>query len=404
MISRSQLIKSPQIYRYIFQFPHLNPVHCQISEFSSSSNAFSSFQDSEIPNLAKHRDWLSPNEMIKIFEKLKDPNFILPVLEQIRVRKDYKPNEALYTAVINKLAKAKNFDAIETLMERIKHERKCRLSEDFFYNVMKIYGNLGGKINSAMETLFEMHNYKCWPTVKTFNFVLNLLVSSKQFEIVHEVYRGASELGVEVDACSLNIIIKGLCECGELDAAYLVLDEFPNQKCSPNVRSFSTIIHGLCEQGRLDQAFALLDRMEREGVDPDAVTFNILISGLRKQGRTDEGIQLLDRMMRKGCDPNSGTYQQVLYALLDAKKFAEAKAFMHRMISKGVYPSFESYKSIIHGFCDEALVSDLDWVLKQMVRQGFVPKMGMWKRILECIFSGSTSTYNSCSYKEIIGK
>lgn len=402
MISRSQLIKSPQIYRYIFQFSLLYPLQCQTSEFSSSSDAFSSFQDTEIPNLDKHKDWLSPNEVIKIFERLKDPNHTLSVFEKICLRKDYKPNEALYTAVVNKLAQAKNFDAIETLMERIKLERKCRLSEDFFYNVMKIYGTLGGKINSAIKTLFEMHNYKCWPTVKSFNFVLNLLVSSKQFEVVHEVYRGASELGVEVDACSLNIIIKGLCQCGEMDAAFLVLDEFPNQKCRPNVRSFSTIIHGLCEHGRLDEAFALLDRMEREGVEPDAVTFNILISGLRKQRRTDEGIELLDRMMRKGCDPNSGTYQEILYSLLDAKKYAEAKGFMQRMINKGVYPSFESYKSIIQGFCNQALVSDLDWVLKQMVRQGFVPKMGMWKRILDCIFSGS-STYNCCSYNEIIG-
>lgn len=352
--------------------------------------------------MARHKDWLSPNEVIKIFETLKDPNFTLPVFDQISQRKDYKPNEALYSAVINKLAQAKNFNAIETLMERIKLERKCRLSEDFFYNVIKIYGVLGGRINSAIRILFDMHNYKCWPTVKTFNGVLNMLVSTNQFEVVHEVFMGSSKLGIEIDACSLNIIIKGMCRCGKLDDAFLVLDEFPKQNCKPNVRTFSTIMHGLCDRGSLDEAFALLDRMETEGVEPDAIIFNILISGLRKQGKISEGIELLDKMQGRGCDPNPGTYQEVLYSLLHAKRFAEAKAFMHKMINMGVNPSFESYKLIIPGFCDKKLASDLDWVLRQMMRQGFVPKMGMWKLILSSILSDSNA-YNCFSYQEIIG-
>ncbi|KAL2483488.1 Pentatricopeptide repeat-containing protein [Forsythia ovata] len=291
--------------------------------------------------------------------------------------------------VIDKLAIANNFDGIETLMQRIKLERKCRLSDEFFRNVIKIYGHLGGRINSAIETLFDMPNYKCWPSVKTFNFVLNLLVSTKHFDVVHEVYMGASKLGVEIDACSLNIIIKGLCGCGQMEAAFSVLDEFPKQKCRPNVRTFSTMIHGFCERGCIDEAFNLLERMEREGVEPDTIVFNILILGLRKRGRVEEGIELFDRMMLKGCDPNSGTYQEVLYCLLDAKRFVDAKDFMKKMTDKGVIPSYESYKLVINGFCSENLVENVDWGLRQMVKHGFVPKMGIWKRVLQCVFLDS---------------
>ncbi|KAL8512380.1 hypothetical protein ACS0TY_018751 [Phlomoides rotata] len=236
-------------------------------------------------------------------------------------------------------------------MGRIKVERKCRLSDGFFRNVIKIYGHSAGRINRAIETLFDMPNYKCWPSVTTFNCVLNLLVSSKQFEVVHEVYMGASELGVEIDACCLNIIIKGLCECGRIEAAFKVLDEFPQQKCSPNTRTFSTIMHALCDRGRVDESFHLLHRMEEEGMEVDAIVFNILISGLRKQGRVDEGVELFDSMMLKGCNPNPGTYQELLYCLLDAKRFYEAKNLMGKMIGKGISPSFDSYKMVIRGFC-----------------------------------------------------
>lgn len=402
MISRSLLIKIAKFRPPIFQSSLFYQSLLQRSKFSTSSHPFSPSRESHIPNHANHKDWLSPNETIKIFQSLKDPNFTLPLFNQISQRKDYNPNEALYTTVINKLALAKDFDAIEALMEKIKLERKCRLSEEFFVNVMKIYGNLGGRINSAIKTLFDMPSYKSWPTVKSFNFVLNLLVSAKQFEVIHEVYMGASRLGVEIDACSLNIMIKGLCQCRKIDSAFAVLDEFPKQNFRPNVRTFSTIMHGLCDRGSIDEAFGLLERMERDGIEPDAITFNILISGLRKSGRVDEGIRLFDRMMVKGCDPNPGTHQEVLYCLLDAKRFVEAKELMCRMIQKGVFPSFESYKLVIQGFCNENLVGDVEWALKQMTRQGFVPKMGMWRRIVQCLVSCRIKSIHF-PYEEIVG-
>lgn len=361
-----------------------------------------SSQNSDPTYKLTHKDWLSPNEVIKIFENLRDPHSIISVWNQYSKRKDYKPNEALYTQVINKLAQAKNFDAIEDIMRIIKLDKSCRLSNDFFHNVIKIYGQLAGRIKKAMETLFDMpKGYNCWPTVKSFNLVLNLLVSAKVFDVVHEVYLQAPMLGIEIDVCSLNILIKGLCENGDLEAAFNVLDEFPKQRCEPNVRTFSTIIHGLCEKGKVEAAFGLLERMEKEGIDADTITFNILISGLRKQGKVVEGLELLERMKFKGCEPNAGSYQEILYGLLDAEKYVEGKEFMVRMIGEGVDPSFVSYKKLIHGICKERLLRDLDWVLKQMARQGFVPKMGMWVEMVQSVVSVSYS-FNQLSVSKIV--
>lgn len=290
---------------------------------------------------------------------------------------------------MSRLAEGRLFDDIEKVMLRIKAERNFRLSDEFFYHVIKIYGNVAGRIGKAVDTLFDMPNYNCWPSVKTFNFVLNLLVSAKMFDVVHEVYVAAPKLGIEIDACCLNILVKGLCESGNVDAAFKVLDEFPQQRCKPNVRTFSTLLHALCENGELERASELFSKMENEGICPDTITFNILISGLRKQKRIEEAIELLGRMKLKGCYPNAGTYQEVLYGLLDSGKFIEARDCMHRMISDGMDPSFVSYKKLLAELCKKNLTEDVDWVLKQMVMQGFVPKMGMWKVILRCMLSGN---------------
>lgn len=357
-------------------------------------------QDSQTLKRLHHKDWLLPDEVLKITQALRDPKSVITLMDLYSRRKDYKPNEALYTLVIIKLSQANMFDAIDDVMQRIQAQNNRKLSDDFFYNVIKVYGNVGGLVNKAMDTLFDMpKKYHCWPSVKTFNFVLNLLVSQKLFHVVHELYKSAPKLGVEIDACCLNIIIKGLCECGKLEDAFHVLDEFPNQRCKPNVRTFSTLMHALCERGKVDEAFGLFERMEKDGIFPDTITFNILILGLRKQRRVEEGMELLERMELKGCKPNSGTYQQILYGLLKTRKFIEAKEFMGRMILEGYCPSFESYKLMLRGLCKANLEGDVDWVLKQMVRQGFVPTTRMWKWILRCMFSQMIR--NSCiSYEE----
>ncbi|KVI02130.1 Pentatricopeptide repeat-containing protein [Cynara cardunculus var. scolymus] len=382
MITRS-IIASTAKLRKIYQ---LNWYHSAASiDSSTKPHPF---------NLLDHKDWLSPNEVVKIFETLKDPNSTLTVLNQLSKRKDYKPNEALYASVIDNLSKAKNFDGIEQVMKLIKLEKGCRLSDGFFYNVIRIYGLGAGRINRAIDTLFDMPSYGCWPTPKTFNFVLNLLVNTKQFDVIHEVFMAAGKLGVEIDACCLNIMIKGLCKNGDVNAALQVFDEFPKQNCKPNVRTFSALIHGLCESGRIEEAFSFLEKMETEGVDPDTILINILISGLRKNGRIQESIELFNRMLLKGCEPIPSSYQEVLYALLDSRKYAEAINLTQKMSSKKMVPSFESYKLMISGLCEENLMSDVNLVLKQMIENGFVPKMAMWRQILQCMLSGKTTSYS----------
>ncbi|KFK38815.1 hypothetical protein AALP_AA3G164000 [Arabis alpina] len=353
---------------------------------SSSSPSRSYSGDDKLVRL-KHKDWLAPNEVLKIFDNVKDPRFLMSAYEHYSNRKDYQPTESLYTLLINKLGKAKMFDEIEEVMRIVKLEKRCRFSEEFLYNVMKIYGNLAGRINRAIEVLFCMSDFGCWPSSKSFNFVLNLLVSAKLFDEIHNIFVSAPKLGVEIDACCLNILIKGLCESGNLEAAHQLLDEFPKQKSRPNVMTFSPLIRGFCNKGKFDEAFKLLERMEKERIEPDAITFNILISGLRKKGRVEEGINVLERMKLKGCEPNPGTYQEVLYGLLDKKRNLEAKEMMSKMISWGMRPSFLSYKKLVLGLCESKSVEEMDWVLRQMVDHGFVPKTGMWWKVLHCVVS-----------------
>ncbi|RYQ83082.1 hypothetical protein HN873_070438 [Arachis hypogaea] len=357
-------------------------------------------KDSAILIRFRHKDWLTPKEATALANSLTNPSSALTLLSLYSSRKDYLPTETFSISIITNFSRANLPHALQGFIEALD---LSGFSDDFFFALIKHYAHSFNRIDKAVNTLFAMPTkFKCLPSTRTFNFVLNVLVSSRFYEVAHEVYAAAPRLGVEVDACCLNILIKGLCGCGKLEDAFKVFDEFPQLGCEPNVRTFATLMHGLCEKGDVDGAFGLLERMENCGVGADVVVFNVLISGLRKQGRVDEAKQVLERlMMEKGCDPNGGSYQEVVYGLLDNERFKEAKEIMERMVLMGFGPSFMSYKVLVKGMSEKGVVGEVDWAVRQMMKQRFVPKMGMWKQIVRCVVS-QDSRSSTCAYLDSV--
>ncbi|KAJ7948848.1 Pentatricopeptide repeat [Quillaja saponaria] len=253
------------------------------SSSSSSSSSSASDRDSATMNRLNHKDWLTPNEVLNIINALKEPSSVITVLDRYAKRKDYKPNEAFYTLVINKLAQAHMFDAIENLMQIIRIERNCRLSDEFFYNVIKVYGNMAGRINRAIETLYDMPKYNCWPSVKTFNFVLNLLVSAKLFDVVHEVYMYAPKLA-------------GLRKQGRVEEAKELLERMKFKGCYPNAASY------------------------QESISPSFVSFKLLIHGLCKMNLLSDVDWALKQMVQQGFVPKMGMWKMILQNLFSGNK------------------------------------------------------------------------------------
>jgi len=332
----------------------------------------------------KHRDWLTSTEVVKLLQPIKDPQLALRIFNRAAQRSDYVPSEAVYGAVIKKLACAGQFDSIDLLLERMKREH-CKCTDAFFFDLIKIFAHKAGNHNKVLRILFGMRDFECWPTVKTFNFVLSILVCTKQFEMVHKLYLKAPEMAISPDACSFNILIKALCRLGKVDAAYSLLFEMNKQGCSANEITYGTLMDHLFKEGKVQEALDLFEKMIKDGCHPDTITFNIVISGLSKQGKIKEAVELLDSMKSKGYNPTSGSYHAVLYGILHNQMFTEAKAIMDRMLLNRCFPSFSSYKTLITGLCNEDLVDDAVQILEQMLKQGFVPRMGTWNSLLRRI-------------------
>ncbi|KAG4950337.1 hypothetical protein JHK85_044246 [Glycine max] len=350
-----------------------------LSQFSTTPN-----RDTAILARLKHKDWLTPKEATTLLTSLTHPSSTLTFFHLYTSRKDFHPSEPLCTTLISKLAQAHQLNPILTLHQTLTKRR--RFSDDFFYTLIKAYAHSFQRVDMALQTLHDMNSlFHCSPSTRTFNFVLNVLVNTRLYAAARELFLHAPPLGVSPDACTLNIVIKGLCARGEMDAAFGVLEEFHELGCEANARTYATLMKGLCEKGRVEEAFGLLEKMEEEGVETDVAVYNVLIGGLRKVGRVDEGWRVLEGMVGRGVCPNEGTYNEVLCGLVEKGRVEEGKGVVERMGNKGFVPSFGAYKGLVKGFCEKGWVGEVEWVVWDMVWKGFVPKMGMWRRIVKCV-------------------
>ncbi|KMZ58475.1 hypothetical protein ZOSMA_76G00310 [Zostera marina] len=134
-------------------------------------------KSSSSPLLEKldHRDWLAPNEAMKIFKTLKNADQVLVALKKISSRNDYKPNESLFSLIVDRLARERRIDDIEDVLQTVKYT-KIKVSDSFFSNLIKIYINVANHPEKAIQVLFRMSEFHCCPTIDTFNLVLNMLL------------------------------------------------------------------------------------------------------------------------------------------------------------------------------------------------------------------------------------
>ncbi|KAK7401716.1 hypothetical protein VNO78_13415 [Psophocarpus tetragonolobus] len=337
-------------------------------------------RDTAILARLKEKDWLTPKEASNLLTSLRHPSSTLSFFHLYTSRYDFLPSESLCITLISKLALSHHLHPILSLHQTLlTHPRP--FSDNLFYALIKAYAHSFHRIDIALHTLHHMPS----PSTRTFNFLLNVLVNLRLHDAARHLFLHAPRLGVPLDACTLNILIKGLCARGHLNAAFGVLGEFQGLGCQATARTYATLMKGLCEMGRVEEAFGLLEKMESGGVDADVAVFNILIGGLRKLGRVDEGWRVLEGMLGKGVSPNAVTYNEVLSGLVQNGRFHEGKDLVENMGFKGFLPSFGAYKALVLGFSDNERLQELEWVLRDMVRKGFVPRMGMWRKIVKCL-------------------
>ncbi|KAL9675105.1 hypothetical protein QQ045_003306 [Rhodiola kirilowii] len=303
----------------------------------------------------------------------------------------YKSGDLTFYSLIDKYAALGDFESLETLIGRMRSERRV-FQEKSFIIIFKAYGR-AHLPDRAVELFHRMsEEFQCVPTVRSFNSVLNVLIIEGLFQHALEFHSYVVRTyNTPPNVLTYNLLLKALCKLGFIDQAIGLFREMPVRGCHPDAFTYATLMDGLCKKDRIEEAMSLLDEMQVEGCFPNSVTFNILISGLCKKGDLSRAAKFVDNMLLKGITPNEVTYNTLLHGLCMKGKLDRAIGLLNRMVSNKCVPNSVTYGTIINGLVKQGRAVDGVNLLISMEERGQLANEHMYSSLLSGLFKEGRS-------------
>ncbi|KAL1340930.1 hypothetical protein HN51_027441 [Arachis hypogaea] len=362
---------------------------------------------------------ISPFRLSSLLRSEKDPSKALKLFLHPNPTqpKPFRHSLLSYDLLITKLGRAKMFLEMEQILHRLCHHTTFCVPEPLLCQVITLYGR-NRLPSSAIHTFLSLGSFRCTPTVKSFNSLLNALLTSRDFQNFSEFASRVMEF-TQPDTCTFNILINAWCLRGNIDCAWKVFDEMrdlgvppsevtfgtlinglcksmrlqealklkevmiKDHKLKPNVNLYTTLIKGGCVVGEMDRVFRIKDEMVRNNVKLDAAVYNTLMGALFKAGRKDEGWQVLDEMNKNGCKPDLVTYNVMIAEFCSENNFEEVFRILDGMEGGGVKPDVVIYNVIIGWLCKTGKCNEANDLFQDMPRRGCTPDVVTYRTLFD---------------------
>ncbi|KAJ8551145.1 hypothetical protein K7X08_000515 [Anisodus acutangulus] len=247
------------------------------------------------------------------------------------------------------------------------------------------------------------------PSLNAISTCLNLLIEANQIELAKEFLLNVQKhLDLKPNTCIFNILVKYHCRKGDVEAAFVVLEEMRKSRVSyPNLITYSTLMDGLCRYGRLQDALDLFENMlAKDQISPDALTYNILINGFCREGKVDRARKIIEFMRKNGCQPNivnytalmngfckegrvgdakKGSYRIVLNFLCKEGEVEKAMELLGLMLARRFVPHFTTSNELLVQLCEAGKAADAALALFGLLEMGFRPEPQTWSMLIDVI-------------------
>ncbi|OAY63513.1 Pentatricopeptide repeat-containing protein, mitochondrial [Ananas comosus] len=319
----------------------------------------------------------------------------------------------LFSLAVLKLSRARRPDLVRRLLDPLLASPLAPASEGFLARVLSLYSSASLPDAAADAFLRPSPHPR---SDLALSALLSAFLHNRRFRDLRLAFdRAHPPPGV----ASHNVLLRALCETGDVAGARNLLDEMSrpdNSLPAPNVVSYNTlltaylknsgegagdedldgkfdeILHEIarrgiepsvvtfncriarfCAKGESFKAEELLDVMLAKGIRPNLGTFNALIAGFCKEGDADAAVRVFNRMKamkrRNGSDgvaPNADTYVALLRALIGKGDFEGALGICRECLARKVAPPFEVTKGLIEGLVRESKIEEARDVAEKM--------------------------------------
>ncbi|CAN8321645.1 unnamed protein product [Cochlearia groenlandica] len=323
-----------------------------------------------------------PSAAIKLFRN--------PDPESPNPKKPFRYSLLCYDLIITKLGSSKMFEELDQVLLQLKNDTRVVPTEIIFCNVINFFGR--GKLHDRAHQVFdEMSQYRCKPTVRSLNSLLNVLLKCDAFDKTREILTSIDEFG-KPDACTYNILINGYTQRGFFDDALKLFDEMVKRKLKPTCVTFATMIHGFCKDSKVKEALKMKqDMLKVYGVFPTAHIYASLIKAVCNIGELGLAFKLKEEAFEGKVKVDSAIYSTLISSLIKAGKSSEVSRVFDEMSEKGCKPDTVTYNVVISGFCLENDIKSAYQVLDEMVEKGSKPDVISYNMILGALFRSRNS-------------
>ncbi|KAL3650874.1 hypothetical protein CASFOL_007277 [Castilleja foliolosa] len=285
-----------------------------------------------------------PNLLLDIFNHFDStPKPLFTLFNWARNRPDYQFSIAVFNAMVNSLAKAREFDSAWSLiLHQIKEDHK-RPDIDTFRIMIRRYARAG----------------LSFAAIRTFEYASNL-------EFFHNL---------DPENNLFDTLIDSLCKEGHVRIASKYCDErkAKNPSWVTPVRTYNILLHGWFKSRKPKNAERLWNQMKREGIKPTVVTYGTLIEGFCRNREVDVAMELVTEMKASGIEPNAIVYNSIIDALGEAGRFKEALGMLERFSILETGPTIYTYNSLVKGFCKAGDMVEASKILRMMIDDKCLP-------------------------------
>jgi pentatricopeptide repeat protein len=255
---------------------YINHFHSQTYRTARHSKPKTKHRHEQRP----HRPTVRPRKPIPFVTSVKevlDPDDALSLFHEYH-QMGFKHDYPSYSSLVYKLARSRNFEAVETILGLIQ-DRDIRCRETLFIALIQHYGK-AHLVDKAIELFHRMPSFNCVRTLQSLNALLNALVDNDRFSDANEIFDRSSKMGFRPNSVSFNVMIKGWLRKDEWEQACKLFDQMLERNEQPSVVTYNSLIGFLSRKGYLDKAMSLLEDMTQKGKYPNSVTYALLMEGL----------------------------------------------------------------------------------------------------------------------------
>ncbi|KAK9669999.1 hypothetical protein RND81_13G169400 [Saponaria officinalis] len=316
---------------------------------------------------------------------------------------------------VQRLAKARRFDDIETLIESSKKNPKIT-QEPYFCTLIRCYGK-AGMFDHALKLYDQMEELGTSRSCLSFNALLTACNNCRLFDRVPQLFDEMPErYRFKPDKISYGILIRAYCEKGEPEMGLKILGEMEDNGVEVTAVSFTTVLDALYKKGNVDEAEkiwgemvdkegcvvdvaawnvrianahggspedvkGLIEEMSGSGLKPDTISYNYLLTCYCRNDRMDEAMKLYEELEASGFRPKAVTYRTLIHYLCKNEDYGRGYDVFKRSVFHHKIPDFATLKVLVEGMVKKNLKKDAKGLIRT-VKKKFPPNvLNAWKKV-----------------------